>query len=199
MIWNALTHMNTQKILTHLVHYRLFGKNHFCWQWYDEHVRHIFKIDGQLFYSLIEAHTQCKSFSATDVFVPLHNKKVITSWGKKSLLVTFHHSSSLFCFFFFLFLFQLFLKTNMNSAIPHQTNIVEYYWVWVAELLACLQTHAHMYAHTHACAHACRRTRTHMNTRMHAHPHTRTQTHTYTIACARIYKDDFTNLCQFSL
>ena len=110
MIWNALTHMIKIKIFTHLVHYRLFGENDFCWQWWEEPVRPIFLIYGKLSFSLIEERAQSKSSSDNDAFVHVHNKNVITLHWKKSLVVMINHPSFQIYLLWFFFLFQFFLK-----------------------------------------------------------------------------------------
>ena len=66
------------KIFTHLVHYRLFGENDFCWQSWEEPVRPIYDIYGKLSFTLIEERAKSESFSDNDAFVHVYNKSFIT-------------------------------------------------------------------------------------------------------------------------
>ena len=113
MIWNALTHMIKIKIFTHLVHYRLFGENDFCWQWWDDPFRPISYIYGQLFISLIAEHAQLKSSSDNHAFVHVHNKNVITLHWKKSLVVMINHPSFQIYLLWFFFSFSIFPKKSI--------------------------------------------------------------------------------------
>ena len=111
--------------------------------------------------------------------------------------------SSFFLTFLFLFLFvsfSTFLK-NEHEFSHSASNRHRWILLGMSSWIACVSTNTRTHVRAHAGMHTCMQAHmhTHEHTRMHAHPHTRTQTHTYTIACARIYKDDFTNLCQFSL
>ena len=100
------------KIFTHLVHYRLFGENDFCWQSWEEPVRPIYDIYGKLSFTLTKERAQLQSYIANDAVVHGHNKNIITSHEKKSFIGTIYHSCPrTFCFaILFLSFFQLFIE-----------------------------------------------------------------------------------------
>ena len=105
--------MNTKKIFTHLVYYRLFGENHFCWQSWEEPFRPISNIYGQLFFSLIAEHAQSKSSSDNDAFVHVHNKNVITlHWKNWLVLWSSVFPFRLICSDYFFLYFPFFLKSE---------------------------------------------------------------------------------------